>query len=474
MKLNDKEYLLMYGGDKTENIVAIENVPNNDGVVELFIRQDGKVQRVYDTMDYLVFVNEKDSIFDKLTTGTRYNFLLGNNFFNRVIYCDTKKQMYYVKSNADLAYQPLPNSQYYLQSGKTLFKGMKFDDPLRMYFDIETLTEDGYEFTNPQRPFDRICIIAIHFNHTYDDVILTLNDDGLTSEREGVVRCSTEKKLLEKFVEVVRKTDPDVLLFHNGFRFDYPFILERATMHNVKLALGRNGSEPYCFDTNIKFADKSEEFTNISIYGRHVIDTYFEAKKYDIVKRSLPSYRLKEIVKSLGKASDDRTYIEGDEITHYWFNRRDELLSYALDDVLETEIVAQNLAQSGFYTTQLMPLSYQDVSRYGTGTLIDLWLVRDYVREEYAIPTPDPKYDFEGGSTGIVKFGVTKGRLVYADVSSLYPTIRDIFNIKPPKDELDVFDTKMRMLKKLRIEWKDTGRRLEGEVKKIDEYLQSM
>lgn len=460
MILNEYEDTLLHGDDKTQRVVAVENIPGKDELVVMYIRrEDGTIYQKHTNMKWIVYIRSDDPIIDQLQ-GMEYDDLFGSNFYNIRVYCKSKKQAQWVKNNAINSLMVLPSAQFYVQSGVTLFKGMKFDDVLRAYVDIEVLTAEGYEFPNSLRPEDKICVISIHYNHSHQSKLIVLNDDGLSTPADNRILCSTERELLEAFVREIRTTDPSVLILHNGFKFDFPYIRDRCTVNNVKLALGRNGSEPYFFSTSIKFADKADDFENCVIYGRHVMDTFFLAKQYDVIKRELPGYGLKEIVKYLGKASDDRTYIDGSKLTWHWFNERDKLLAYAMDDVIETEIVAQLVGQTSFYSTQMFPLPYQDVSRYGTGTLIDNWLIRDYYRDLWSLPTPDPKLEFEGAYTDTYIFGVTKGRLVYTDVASLYPTIRDVFHIKPPKDELDVYDTKMRLLKRIRLEYKAESKRL--------------
>jgi len=471
MNFTPYEHDLMFGVDKTDRIVAIETIPRRDTAVVIY-RQDesGKVYEMHTNMTWVVYIRSDDPIIEQLD-GMEYDDLLGNNFYNIRIHCKSKAQANWVKQNSLNSLMVLPSAQFFVQSGMTLFKEMQFDDILRAYCDIEVLTAEGYEFVNSSRPADKICIITIHFNHTYPDVVIALNEDGLTKPAENRVLCDSEKELLEKFVEIIRKTDPSVIIGHNFFKFDIPYIKERCMMYSVPFAIGRNGSEPYYHPTSIKFADKSEDYDNCVVYGRHILDTFFMAKQYDVIKRELPSYRLKDIVKYLKRASADRTYIEGDKLTWYWWNDREAILKYALEDVYETQIVEQSVGQTPFYSTQMFPLPYRDMVRYGSGTMIDNWLIRDYYNELWSLPTPDPKIEYGGAYTDTYMFGVIKGRLVYVDVASLYPTIRDIFHIKPPKDELNVYDTKMKLLKRVRIEYKKIAKQFEKNADIIKEYL---
>ena len=49
-----------------------------------------------------------------------------------------------------------PVQQFLLDTGRTLFHGLSFGGLRRMQLDIETQTEEGYEFSNPDREGDQI------------------------------------------------------------------------------------------------------------------------------------------------------------------------------------------------------------------------------------------------------------------------------------------------------------------------------
>src|SRR5690625_7839114 len=99
---------------------------------------------------------------------------------------------------------------------------------------------------------------------------MAMNEDGKTSPHENVYRCSSERILLQKFVDCVREIDPDILVAHNGFRFDFPFIMKRAEIKDVSLQLGRDVRVLTKFTTSIKFVATSDVYDNVNIYGCHV------------------------------------------------------------------------------------------------------------------------------------------------------------------------------------------------------------
>jgi DNA polymerase, archaea type len=171
-----------------------------------------------------------------------------------------------------------PVQQHLLATGRTLFKGMEFGELRRMQVDIECLTAEGFEFCNAEREEDRIIAIAVADQSGWVEVI------------SGAELA--EKEILERFVALVRDRDPDVLEGHNIFNFDLPYLATRAKRHGVKLALGRDGSEPEVRPSRLAVAERVIAYSRFDIFGRHVVDTLFLVQAYDVSHRSLDGYGL--------------------------------------------------------------------------------------------------------------------------------------------------------------------------------------
>ena len=178
---------------------------------------------------------------------------------------------------------------------------MEFNDIYRIQLDIETYTK--HRFSNPERIEDRIIVISLTDNRGWKHII-----DG---------RRKSEKQMLIELVEIIRKKDPDIIEGHNILNFDLPYLIKRAELNEVKLSLGRDGSEPKI--TTITY-DRETVFTGIEIYGRHIIDTLILVQLYDFVKREFESYSLKYVAKYFEISSQDRIYIPGEKIAWYWDN----------------------------------------------------------------------------------------------------------------------------------------------------------
>lgn len=430
---------ILYGVDQEECIVGVENVPNQN-VAHVFSRKNGKLESRYEPYDYLVYVPKNEPLLRKYDVDIVD--LEGTNHYNRLV--RTKDRGIYLdfKYNAKDSYVPFDKSQYLLQSGKTCFLGMDFNDPLTLFFDLEVYTTEGYEFPNSSRPGDQIILIALKTNKGFEQVL-------------RVDEFDTESELIKHFIALVRKIDPDVIVNHNLFNFDLEYLKDRCALLNIPMALGRNGSEPNTFTTSIKFADRSREYTNFEIYGRQCIDTQYLAEYADVSNRDMPSYRLKDLVKYLGRADDDRTYIEGEDISLVWDNKhpffdREDLARYAIDDVREAEVLYNEYGQVFFTLTQMVPMNYQEVFRYGTGNQVEYVFLREYLRQEWSYPKNEEEGKVPGGYADVLAWGLFKDSVMYVDVKSLYPSLAYILEIQPKKDELKIFQHILRLLTDLK------------------------
>src|SRR3989454_2580985 len=343
----------------------------------------------------------------------------------------------------DLLYLiPSPAQQYLLQTGRTLFKGMPFDDVHRLQLDIEVYTAGT--FPHAQRPEDRIILITLSDNRGWHRII-----DG---------RQNSEQAMLAELVQQLWERDPDVIEGHNIYAFDLAYLMARCERYGIAFAIGRDGSVPRVFASSMRFAERTVDFPALDIAGRHVIDTYLQVLAFDVFKRDLPDYTLKTAARYFGLASVQRTYIEGRDIARVWREAPERLMAYARDDVLETERLARHLSGSTFYLTQMLPMPYGQVARTGPAAKIEALLVREYLRHRQSLPQRAAGTQMAGGYTDVFVTGVV-GPIVYADVESLYPSIMLTQDIHPRTDELGLFQTCLRRLTDLRL---DTKRRMQA------------
>ncbi len=349
--------------------------------------------------------------------------------------------------------KPDPIQQFLLQSGLTLFKGMTFDDIYRMQIDLKTSSKSD-QMSDPRKTRDKIIILNLTDNRGWTHTI----DGSKTSE----------EMLLKEFVSIVQEKDPDVIEGHHLFGFQIPYVIKRADLLGVDLALGRDGSGLRSLTS--QESEMGIEGGLFEIQGRHLIDTAHLAQSYDFVRRStLASTSTGSVPRAESSGSVEP--FESNTVLHIaqqlGFQQEEEanrrtsrhrlILQESQGDAEATRFIADHLAPSSYYLTQMCPMQLGVVARTGSAVKIELLLLREYIRRKQSIPKPQEGSQTTGGYTDIFITGVVGG-VVQADVESLYPSIIVSQSLKPATDELGIFPTLLQTLLSLRLNAKKTMR----------------
>lgn len=446
--MNYKE--ILFGVPTKEPIVAIDTVKGNPNQLAIYRKVGGKTKREVRNNSFYVYTDMEHGMRLMEECDIPMEWCRGSNVLNALFYPRDYDEYRFLRSACqESRCVSVAGAQAHLITTKeNMFYGLNFDDVDRFSFDLEVYSSG--HFPNASIPEDKIIMIACK---------------GKEERLFRLDEYESEADMITDFLSHFREEDPDIVINQNIFRFDLPYLEERCKLHNVHLGLGRDGSSPYSFPTKIKFAEKEVEYPNYSIHGRHVLDTWFMIMAYDVVARELEAHDLKTVAKHFGLADETRVYVEGNQITPYWNDpvKREELAKYAMDDVREALGIDRVLGQSAFYTTHQFPLQHQDVFRYGTGTKIDAIFLRTYINAKEAYPIPDEAIDIPGGFAYCPHKGFFDGPAVYADVKSLYPTLRRVLNIQPPKDTLGVYGPLMDLLIEERFKTKALADKYEKE-----------
>ncbi|MBI5473969.1 MAG: DNA polymerase [Ignavibacteriae bacterium] len=446
---------LLYGHNSDERIVAVHQT--NDRTMRVYFRENDTI-RTEDAEFFPFFFLSDHTLLEGFAKKHWMKKLDGDGFYHYVCAFEDWRDFWegvrfvlerynkrmsteftsYTELEALFLYGD-PVTQYLMQSGRTLFRGMLFNDIHRLQLDIETYTGGAHRFSNANRSTDRIILIALSDNHGWQHVL-----DG---------KKLSEKELLQNLVAIITEKDPDVIEGHNIYNFDLTYITKRCELHNVPFRIGRDGSVPRSFDTRSSYADRSYEYTATEVAGRHIIDTMLLVQSYDMMKRNMESYGLKYAARYFGISSDDRTYIKGDKISWFWDNDHESLIKYALDDVIETGKLSERLSGTTFYLAQMLPFSYGQVARMGSAAKIEGLMVREYLRCKHSIPRPNVGVQTTGGYTDIFVTGIV-GPVLHADVESLYPSIMIHKKVAPASDALGVFNRLLTTLTSSRLDAK--------------------
>src|SRR5438093_299576 len=468
MNLSFAQNQLLFGWNETEGIVALEL--ENDRQIRLYRKVKGTLVSEVQPLHPVLWLQEADLLKD-FKGEVEMVALSGTLNYRVLAVFNSWKEIYAAKKYLAKTPRRLPSDkaspclflsdpvhQHLLASGQTSFRGMTFADLNRLQLDIETYSVAGFEFSNPQREQDRIIAIALSDCSGWETVLWG--------------KEMTEPEMLEQLNEIIQTRDPDVIEGHNIYKFDLSYLKIRAGRYGLPLKWGRNGGEPRVYNSRLQIAERTIDYPKWEIPGRHVVDTWILSQFYDISSRELESLSLKEMARHFDLASEERTYIEGSQISRVYDENPEELYRYALDDVRETRALSELLSPSYFVQAQIFPYPFQNVLVRGNATKINSLFTREYLRQRHSLPAPpNESQEFAGGYTDIFFEGVVKN-VVHCDVTSLYPSIMLSKELKPAKDELNVFLPLLRDLRTFRVE----AKRLAQQAQRAEEraYFQAL
>jgi len=345
----------------------------------------------------------------------------------------------YGEAMSDHMWQRSPVEAFLMRSGTTLFTNLQPHELKVVALDFEMYTSAGKHFAASSDPMDKIILASLADNRgqTY------LLDESLLGEAG----------LIKEVCRLINQNDYDVICGHNLVGFDLPYLTTRAQQLNIPLCLGRNRSvlKQRAITRRYGLREAPEFF----VFGRHIIDTLPLLISWDITKRALENYRLKDAVIALGISPRDRRDFDRGDISQMWDSKAADLLDYAQADALDSLALYSFLSPALFFQTQMLPLTYQQCAATGTGTKADLSLIRAYLQKTHSLPLRGAHVlgEGRGGLTEAKSLGWHQD-IHKADVASLYPSICLSFNIKPRTDVLNAFPAVLKVLTERRLEAK--------------------
>jgi len=237
-----------------------------------------------------------------------------------------------------------PVQQYLLQTGKTLFKGLEWNDLRRMQIAVDS------------------------------DSIHLADSSGWSQ--------TLDRSELGPLGSLIQERDPDVIEGHDLFKKILPGLAAHARNAKVKLNWGRDDSPLASRPSRIQVAEKTITYPKYEVAGRHFVDTYLLAQFYDVTARVLETFELADIAAHL--------HIPPGSVLE------------------QTRALAEALGASYFVQAKIFPYNYQDVVVRGSATKADALFLREYLRRRHSLPDlPQPR-PFEGGYTDIFFTGVAR------------------------------------------------------------------
>src|SRR5882724_11437878 len=431
---------LLFGADSTPRIVAIEL--GETGTVNVYRREiDGST--VADVEPFHPFVWADSDVVD---LGIESEKLQGDLNYGWLITVDSWKELIALRNglkNAGRGFFAFtdPVQHYLTATGRTLFKDLPFEELKRMQ--VEVLAGAPTSRGDPGNN-DHIMSIALSDNTGWEELIVV--DPNNIEEFE----CAALKRL----TSLIKERDPDVIEGHNLFRFDLPYLVDRAKKLKTKLDWGRSGGFLRSRPSRLQIAEKTIDYPKFTIGGRHFVDTFLLAQFYDVGMRSLAGFERADIARHFDLCdSEDISTLTGKELQRAYLDDSESFRRRALCGVRETRALSDLLSPSYFIQAQIFPYNYQDVIVRGNATRINALFLREYSRQRHSIPELPMVRAFEGGYTDIFFTGVARD-VWHCDIASLYPSVMLQFDCFPATDQLQIFRHLLTDLRTFRLEAK--------------------
>ncbi len=232
--------------------------------------------------------------------------------------------------------------------------------------------------------------------------------DGF-SYRKGEI-SGEEKSILERFVELIRQEDPDILTGYNIDGYDLPLIQTRMKKHHVWFGIGRDSSLPR------RIQDQYWR-----VHGRVISDTWWNVKRILRPKNESLNAVSKEMLGE-GKDNINRLNIEAE-----WAARKDEVIAYCIKDAYLTLQIFLKLRalERSMFMAYVSKLPLEDVMNGGTSNYVDSILIREADRNDIGVPLTsyrDKGEAIEGGYVKSIGVGIFKNVIVL-DFKSMYPSM---------------------------------------------------
>jgi DNA polymerase I len=253
-------------------------------------------------------------------------------------------------------------------------------------------------------------------------------------EGDGVIKFETltgnEKDIIQGWIDVIKKHDPDVLVGYNSDIYDLPHIISRAEKLELAkitrdeesedarpriikgLDIGRDGSAPSPHGAD-----------DWKLHGRIIADAWWSARRELKPKRETLNYVANLL---FGESKED---VDSKKIDEEWAKDKEKVLSYCRKDaelalrILEHIRVVQKAADLAGVARLPLAEAY-DAS---TSSLVDSFLIREADRRGIAVThtrrhgDDEDEEKIEGGYVKLPTAGLYNN-VFTIDVKSMYPS----------------------------------------------------
>jgi len=239
---------------------------------------------------------------------------------------------------------------------------------------------------------------------------------------------ANEKELIERFCEIVREVDPDILFGYNSGNFDLPYLLERAKIIGAKLDFGK---------TKINLTRKGM-IGGASLSDRIHVDLYPIIRLFGFIGvLKISDFTLDTVANEIlgrGKVSISR-----ENIWQSWDSGNiEDVVSYSLVDAQLTMEIGKLYLPLELELSSITKQQLFDTTLSTSGQLVENLLMFHSVARNELIPTKpvgetiDERIanPIQGAFVKLPQPGIYEN-IAVLDFRSLYPSIIVSFNIDP-------------------------------------------
>jgi DNA polymerase I len=316
-----------------------------------------------------------------------------------------------------------PIRQFLLQTGITLFKGMEFDELIRLHVDIQYIPS-GKKKRPGKTSEEHLVVIAMTTGDGKEYVFSAVKHD--------------ERTLLEQSLQCINKIDPDIIEGYDLFGAILPALMRGCNRHGLSCALGRDGSDMRTPGSHGTLGFGESEWFSYDVIGRHLVDTLTIADGEMDSKSGDHALNLFSIARhfDLPLVKEDAHPLH--RIVDVWDLEPKKVIEYSLRCAHLVCELSNLLSPPLFYLTQMCPLTYKMITQLGATSRIESLLLREYVRQKYSIPRPAEGSRNINVPSEIYHVGVFSN-VIYITLEGLYSSIILRQGIRPKSDILNVF-----------------------------------
>ncbi len=288
-----------------------------------------------------------------------------------------------------------------------------------MAFDIEVFNPKGVP--NPKKDE----IISISFYTKIGNGVITTK-----GEESFVIKVKNEKEMIEKFIDLIRFYDVDVLVGFNSSSFDIPYLIERMKRNRLGELSFVRGEKPSKIRKGLS--------TGYNIPGIIHFDLYPIVRLFGGmgVIGGVNRFTLEEVYHTITRK--EKKMVDRLKIWDLWNNDVEELLRYSLEDSKATFEIAEYILPLAKELASISKTPLGETALSTSGQFVENLLMFNATRRKEIIPSK-PSFEeikrremnpIEGAFVKLPSPGIYEN-IAVLDFRGLYPSIIISYNIDP-------------------------------------------